>query len=239
MRENFNSAKVLMADDNPMNILMAKTFLQKWNCQVRAFESGEQVIEDLKTNSYDIILLDLNMPEMRGEDVAKFIRTSLEINTPIIGYTADAIDHQNELFLETGMNDFITLPFKHDELNSILNKWIPLKEQEKSNQQLYDLSKLEAMGDSNFLDKMLNIFLTETAKEITNLEKALDENRFGEVAAIAHKIKPSISYVCITRLFDNIVEINNWEKEDTQMIALTNEFISEIKIVFKQLNELG
>ena len=122
--EDFNKTKVLVVEDNPVNMLMAYTILNKWNCLIVKAINGFEAIEKMKHEKFDIVLMDLQMPKMGGLEATKIIREKLKSSIPIIALTANATIGDNEKCIDAGMNDFISKPFKQVDLNLIIQKWL-------------------------------------------------------------------------------------------------------------------
>ena len=117
--EGFGKLKMLIAEDNPVNVLLMKKLLSKWNIVPVIANNGQHVIEIAREGNFDIILMDLQMPIMNGFDAAMEIRKLPEAkkaNTPIIALTAAALYDIEEQVLNAGMNDYVSKPFKPDEL---------------------------------------------------------------------------------------------------------------------------
>lgn len=111
--------KVLLAEDNPMNKILAKKILSKWNLEYDIAENGKIAIEKLAQTYYDIILMDMHMPEMDGYEAAKYIRKEMQPPqslTPIIAVTANAIVGEEEKCLAAGMDDYISKPLNKKKL---------------------------------------------------------------------------------------------------------------------------
>ena len=118
--------KILLAEDNEINQLLAQTILHQFGFEVDTAENGNIAIEFLTKNRYDIILMDLKMPEMGGFEATQYIRTRMQppkSMIPIIAITADVTKVDIEKYREAGMNDYIIKPFNQTEL---LNKIIHL-----------------------------------------------------------------------------------------------------------------
>ena len=112
-----------------MNQFLANQILKKWNAVVTFAETGREAITAMESNTFDIILMDLQMPEMNGYEATKAIRNGAhgkcKPNLPIIALTADAFEETKMRVLQTGKNDFITKPFKQDELFTKIVKHLP------------------------------------------------------------------------------------------------------------------
>jgi two-component system, sensor histidine kinase len=117
--EVLNSLRVLIAEDNPVNVLLMKKLLSKWSIAPTIAENGERAIEILQYGNFDIILMDLQMPVMNGFDAAIEIRKlpdPKKANIPIIALTAAALTDIREQILNAGMNDYVSKPFKPEDL---------------------------------------------------------------------------------------------------------------------------
>jgi PAS domain S-box-containing protein len=124
---DFNNIKILVVEDNEVNMLMISAMLKKWNCQVLKAINGKEAIDILGKENVDLILMDLHMPKMGGMEASEIIRNKLNLNTPIIALTANAIVGEAEKCIKAGMNDFISKPFKQIQLNQKINEWVNSK----------------------------------------------------------------------------------------------------------------
>ena len=111
--------RFLMAEDNPMNQLLARKVFAKWNCSIDFANNGKLAIAKLSEKEYDLVLMDLQMPEMDGYQATKYIRKELTgsvSDIPIIAITAHALSGESEKCISIGMNDYISKPFDQQEL---------------------------------------------------------------------------------------------------------------------------
>jgi CheY-like chemotaxis protein len=111
--------RMLIAEDNPVNVLLMKKLLSKWNITPTIAENGERAIEILQYGNFDIILMDLQMPVLNGFDAAMLIRKlpdPKKASVPIIALTAAALYDIKEQIFNSGMNDYVSKPFKPEEL---------------------------------------------------------------------------------------------------------------------------
>lgn len=116
--------KVLLVEDNKVNQFLAQTILNSWECVVECADDGEIAVSKLKDSVYDVVLMDVRMPNMNGEEATKIIREELKLGVPIIALTANAIKGDKEKYLNMGMNDYVSKPFEKEELNEKIIKWI-------------------------------------------------------------------------------------------------------------------
>jgi signal transduction histidine kinase/ActR/RegA family two-component response regulator len=117
--ETLSSIRMLIAEDNPVNVMLMKKLLSKWNIVPSIAENGERAVELVQYGNFDIILMDLQMPVMSGFDAAKEIRKMPDpqkSKIPIIALTASALFDIRERVQESGMDDYVSKPFKPNEL---------------------------------------------------------------------------------------------------------------------------
>lgn len=130
-------AHILLAEDNPTNQKLAQIFLENFGCKVDIVTNGAQAIEALVNTTYDIVLMDCQMPGMDGFTATRIIRgkedlrnTGLRpqniesVHIPIIALTANALEGAREQCLAAGMDDYLSKPFNKDELYTIVDHWI-------------------------------------------------------------------------------------------------------------------
>jgi PAS domain S-box-containing protein len=107
---------VLIVEDNQFNQFIAKSTLEKWRMVVEVANNGKEALEKLKANSFQIVLMDLQMPEMGGLEATRKIRMELKLDIPIIALTANAVKGVIDECISAGMNDYIPKPFKPEVL---------------------------------------------------------------------------------------------------------------------------
>lgn len=119
--------RVLVVDDNPVNLMVADQLLQRFGLTVETAENGLEALTKVRTIPYDLVFMDHMMPILDGVDTAKAIREFGDRyrRLPIIALTANALSGMRESFLSAGMNDFLSKPIEMPKLVEILRKWIP------------------------------------------------------------------------------------------------------------------
>lgn len=126
-KEALNGAKILVVEDNAVNVLVVRKFLKKWGVEFSHAADGLEAVAQVKENRFDLILMDIHMPNMDGYDASRAIR-ALENGhgeqTPIIALTASALMDNRERMYEAGMNDIVVKPFKPLELYNVLTKYL-------------------------------------------------------------------------------------------------------------------
>jgi CheY-like chemotaxis protein len=115
---------ILLAEDNKINQKLIAAIIKKAGFNIDIVENGREAVEKVKSNSYDLVLMDLQMPEMNGVDAAKAIREAGFHEIPIIAMTASAFARDRKMCLDAGMNDFIAKSLKQAELLDMISKWM-------------------------------------------------------------------------------------------------------------------
>ncbi|WP_337185209.1 response regulator [Phenylobacterium sp.] len=114
--------RVLLVEDNPINALLAKALLNREGCEVEHAVGGEEALAAADVGAYDIILMDMRMPGLSGEDTARRLRAD-GVTTPIVALTANAFEDDRHACLAAGMDDFLVKPLSPDALRGALTRW--------------------------------------------------------------------------------------------------------------------
>jgi CheY-like chemotaxis protein len=117
--------RVLLAEDNPINALLARALLEREGCKVDRIASGDEAVSALSRGFYDLILMDLRMPGLNGIEATRALRER-GVTTPIVALTADAFDEDRRACLAAGMNDFLAKPLTPAALRGVLTNWTGL-----------------------------------------------------------------------------------------------------------------
>lgn len=250
-KHSFKGLKVLLVEDNDINRLYALNILKKWHCEVDGAENGYIALEKLRSNYYDLILMDIQMPIMDGYEATKSIRNTFsepKKSIPIIALTANAIKGDNEKCLEIGMNDYLPKPFQPEDLFRSLSKFTERKKNDKSglktvtSEKLTDLTYLKNVcnGDKTFMRDMVETFITNTPSAINEMQKWANRAEWLKVGQIAHRIKPSISFMGLEKLkpiIKNLEDFGKENKQTDQIPALIETLSDKCKIAIKELNQ--
>jgi CheY-like chemotaxis protein len=108
--EELKKLKILLAEDNPINVKLVLSLFQDYSIQADVAENGKEAVEKVKNNHYDLVLMDVEMPEMNGYEATTIIRKDLKSKIPIIAMTAHAMAGEREKCFELGMYDYISKP---------------------------------------------------------------------------------------------------------------------------------
>jgi two-component system sensor histidine kinase/response regulator len=121
-----HSVRILLAEDNPMNQKLAQFMLTKAGYQLEMANNGRETVEKYtaEPERYDLIFMDVHMPEMDGLEATKVLRNRGYAEIPIIAMTADAMKEDREKCLQSGMNDYMSKPIKREEVFTMIKKWV-------------------------------------------------------------------------------------------------------------------
>ena len=236
---DISGISILLVEDNLMNRMVVNYTLNHFNCKVTEATNGLEAIDILKKESFDIILMDVQMPEMGGIEATKIIREDLKIDTPIIALTANAFKSEIDKCKEAGMNDYVTKPFEESVLIDTLARYTINKEaivvnviKKTKDDKLYDLKGLTTMsrGNTEFVQKMISIFISQTQEVIIKVEEALINDDFVLVSQLIHKIKPSIESMGVLIILDDVKQLERIAKESYDRDHI-NTLFSHIKNV--------
>ena len=212
--------KVLVVEDIALNQLLMKTLLDEFGFDRDIAENGKIAIEKLKNKDYDVILMDLQMPEMNGFEATEYIRKTMNSNIPIIALTADVTTVDLAKCKAVGMNDYLAKPVDEKLLYSKIVGIVKKTKLEKLNDNLektenikqkircIDLVYLNQRTKSNpkLMMEMISLYLTQTPPLIDSIKQSLAEENWSLLGAAAHKMIPSFSIMGISPTFENIAK---------------------------------
>ncbi len=209
--------RVLVVEDMALNQLLMKTVLDDFGFERDIAENGKIAVEKLKTNQYDIILMDLQMPEMNGFEATEYIRKTLNLTIPIIALTADVTTVDLAKCKSVGMDDYIAKPIDERVLYSKIvglvkkpkistpDKKTDLNISEIHKTKYINLDYLNHRTKSNpkLMIEMIGLYLEQTPPLIETLKKSLIDQDWDLLKAAIHKIIPSFSIMGIHSDFEN------------------------------------
>jgi len=213
LNDDFKNIKVLVVEDIPLNQLLMKTLLDEFGFELEIASNGLMAIEKLNNTHFDIILMDLQMPEMNGFEATAYIRNILKMNIPIIALTADVTTVDLAKCKAVGMDDYIAKPVNerilYNKIMTYSNKQT-LTEQVKSESspktQLTNLTYLHKItkSDATVMTEMINLYLIQTPSLIKTIKESMVNSNWDLLKISAHKMIPSFSIMGINRDFENI-----------------------------------
>ncbi len=246
------NASVLLVEDNDINRLYAGSILKMWGCHFETAENGVVALEKVRNNSFDVILMDIQMPVMDGFETTKAIRQGdpKKKSVPIIALTANATQKDFEKCIAAGMNDCITKPFTQDDLLKTLTKYLgkklPIKKKHSDNEgktanASIDLTYLKKVSNNNqeFIQEIVNTFLETMPKAIEDIDTLTQEKNWIQLGKVIHKIKPTITLMGIHHLKDKVMDLELQTKDGTNedsLISLAKEISLHLNRAIDTLN---
>ena len=206
--------RILIVEDNEMNQRLLRHLLTGWKLSFDTANNGTRALEKLRTQQYDLVLMDVQMPEMDGYTATQEIRTTLKLDTPVIAMTAHAFPGEREKCLSYGMNEYIAKPIDENELFGLITRFTGIednprnskKEVEKGTPSSYQYIDLQYMHSISDGDKDYERSVTEQFLEIipANLETlaATLENR--DLPTLRHTAHAMVSDVAIMGLLEKL-----------------------------------
>ena len=200
--------RILVAEDNPVNQTVINRMLEKMGHTVTIAPNGKQALSRLENGTFDVVFMDVQMPEMDGLTATRKIRESEQktgVHIPIVAMTAHAMKGDKERCLKAGMTAYISKPVSSRDVGETLRLLFPVNEPTLTIKAeilptrvvTWDRAKtLERLdGDENLLQEVIHIFLEETPKLLTQLHKATADSNAAIVERAAHNLKGQLSYL--------------------------------------------
>lgn len=198
------SGLLLLAEDDPVNRILAEAVLNDHGYQIDCVGNGEEAVEAARTTRYDLILMDCQLPMLSGYEATKRIR-ALESEhghrVPIIAVTAHASISDRQKCLASGMDDVVNKPWKNRELAQTVAKWIGGEDLEP-----IDWSVLQDLKDktsANITGRLIDSFLTTLPQSLDAIESELQKNNWPKVKYWAHRLKSSSATLGAKRLSEH------------------------------------
>lgn len=230
---------ILLVEDMVLNQNLIKKIMQKWKVKLDIANNGIQALAKLKTNHYDLILMDIQMPEMDGYEATKHIRSNenddLKI-IPIIALTAHASSSEAEKCINLGMNAYLAKPFNAEHLKRLIIQQTQLRLQKhevnNNSKKHYNLNYLKehAEGDFAFLKEMIEIFLKESPILIDELKESIASENYQKIKISSHSMKGIFLTLGIKKAGQLIREI--------ELLADNKEKIEEIKKLCSEIESI-
>lgn len=232
-KDNSNAPlKVLVVDDNEVNQSLMKHLLSQWNIDFDIATNGLEAVEYLTNNDCDLVLMDIQMPQMDGYVATQKIREELKLNLPIIAMTAHALAGERERCMSRGMNEYISKPIKEEELFKLISNF-GLNEAEKTETktkeiapvyEFIELSYIKSIsdGDQDFERTVTQQFLDKVPTHLQEMKSAYENKDFKLLKLRAHDLKSSVAIMGLLPLLEenlNILELTN-EENSTSKQAL-------------------
>jgi GAF domain-containing protein/CheY-like chemotaxis protein/HPt (histidine-containing phosphotransfer) domain-containing protein len=193
-----SALRILLAEDNAMNQKVALRLLERLGYRADVATNGLEAIEALERQPYDVVLMDVQMPELDGLDATRRIHEQWPAGTRphIIAMTANALPEDREACFAAGMNDYVAKPIRAEELAAALKRVRPLADGDGASPapafvSLDDaaLANLRDLGGDEFLGEVIDAFLADAPELIATLRRSLGDGSGEELRRAAHTLK--------------------------------------------------
>jgi len=250
--------RVLVADDNPVNRRVAAMMLRQIGCRVAEAADGEEALEKLEAEAFDLVLMDVHMPRMDGLEACRKIRADRRYGTPaIIAMTALTLRSDIQRCKEAGMDGYVSKPLEMKELRSAIshkygesflepgasagggNGEVPVLDRDR-------LDVLRKVGGNELVANMGRLFVEHARKNLDALEEALEASDWQGVREAAHALKGSSLNLGLSRLGDVARRLEDLARRESgsfsggernEMVSLAGSLAGELDTALEALEE--
>ncbi|MCX8104900.1 MAG: ATP-binding protein [Ignavibacterium album] len=260
--------KILLAEDNNINQMVATRMIERLGYKVDIASNGKEAVEAASNTDYDIILMDILMPEMDGIEACNVIKYQLKKeNKPVIvAMTANAMAGDEENYIKAGMDDYLSKPVNLDDLKRVLDKWSRQIISNKNQKFFSNLNKeieltfikeknisflneVTSENDLEFFREMLEVYLKEIPKNTEKIKEAILSNNPEQLKFYLHKLKGTFLTLGIDNLLDyfkllNQAAVENKISEETfntfaDFSVKTEKILEEILILKEKYQHIN
>ena len=243
---------ILLAEDNIVNQKVALKVLEKLGYHADVAVNGAEALKALETIPYDIVLMDVQMPEMDGLEATREIRRREELtaqskHVPIIAMTAHAMEGDREMCLKAGMDDYLTKPIQPGKLGETIARWIPddaaaawqdrIGDKLLEEASVFDRTALlnRVGGDKAFCQEIIGMFLKDVPKQIESLENTISKKDTALVDRQAHTLKGASGNIGAVSLQNAAMHLEEAGKNGD--LSRATEMLNTIKKEFEKLKK--
>lgn len=229
--------RILLVEDQPLNQQLAKKLISDFGFVSETAANGKLALEVLRNDPepFDVILMDLQMPELDGYDTTRMIREKLKLTIPIVALTAHSSSGEREKCLELGMNDYLIKPFRAQELYfkiaSVIKKQLAPNSVQETQEHPEKPLRALAAGDSKFEREMLEMLMKAIPDDFQTIRDSVAGNNTAKAKSTAHRLKSSVAlagdrifFAQLEKLEDAIAANENQELL-SQIVSEMNERI--------------
>ena len=234
---DYSRHRLLVIEDNKVNQKLIMTLLAKFLCKADLAENGQEALDRLEQQTYDLIFMDCQMPIMDGYEAVRILRqrevTANKPRTPVIALTAHASNEDREKCLSSGMDDFLGKPIARTQLAKALARWLgPAGAGDSGREAIWNeaaaLKHLD--GDGELLGEMIALFLVDCPKKLCELEQAQARNDLPALADAAHALKGMAGHFYAERLIGQAAKLERCARyaEQADFSSLTNQVADSV-----------
>ena len=249
-----------MAEDIELNQQIVRHIIESWGCEVTLAPNGHEAVKKLQQADYDLILMDIQMPEMDGVQATLAIRSlpdALKAAIPIVAFTAHTLKQDSAKYIAAGMNDYLSKPFEEEKLYEMIARHLlpfgaqvagslpeeaPDVPDAPAAEKLFDLSLIEAIsgGDKDFIRQMIDLFIETVPANVQEMNDCLARENWDGVNKVAHKLKSILDSMGINSVKQDVrtLEMLAKNRQDlSQLPALAGKVTATVQTCVLQLEK--
>ena len=249
--------KILLVEDNVINQMVAIRMLNRLGYRPDIAVNGKEAIDAVRNIHYDIVLMDILMPELDGLEACKILRNELPPDRMpvIIAMTANAMAGERENYINAGMDDYISKPVSIDSLKDLFEKWkFKINQHDLTGTQqtlshkfelkllnenkITFLNEIRSDSDIQFFIEMIEVYIHDIPRTIHKIKQAASQKNLDHLKFYLHKLKGSALTLGIDETSDTCTEIENAlsdKKITDQILFMINKLIEQINIISEEL----
>jgi len=251
--EELSGTRALLVDDDAMNRALGQIIMEGFNMEVSLANDGKEAMEIFEKKKFDVVLLDIHMPEVSGLEVANYIRKEAkDKDVKIIAVTADILQEEEVLASRDKIDNVLIKPYREINLynkicqlldveSKIVLKESPVVDEAEPEISLnYDLGELKQVtrGNPEFFNEMIDTFIENATEGIEQIKKAYSKENWLEVKETAHRLIPSFKHLNIGVIVSGLIEIKSLELDEnnkSKIDSLIGELDTHSRDIIKRL----
>ncbi len=237
------SIRILVAEDNPINQKVAMKMIKSLGYRADVAGNGLEVLDALHRQPYDVVLMDVQMPEMDGLDATRKIRleTAAADGPYIIAMTANAMQGDEEICLAAGMNEYLTKPIRMADLKLALDRWAEMNPDQERTVVLSaesaaklglsgQLAELQSIGGDELVAEVMNEFQLQVESDLAEIVVAAKSCEYAELQRLGHRLKGGSTTVGITAVTSICTELEEAaaERDDRRIAHIVERLNREV-----------
>lgn len=241
---NWENTTILVVEDNIINQKYMEGLLEKWQIPFEIAQNGQETLQKTSLKRYDLILMDVRLPDSSGYELTQKIRTDASCpnqKIPIIALTASAISEELEIAYSYGLNDYLAKPFKPYDLRLILEKYLPIQNLENTSGTSEEIQLTDTYSttfqkwyneDPTYAKHLISIFAKTIPLEVSKLNDSVIREDWEVIRGLLHQIKPSFTLIGFPTFTQKIQEI-----EKNSMQSMNKEKLEDIQTLIAEIQE--
>jgi len=245
---NLENKHILLVEDNVINQILVQHSLSGYSLQLSVAGDGKRAIELLNKNYFDLVLMDLHLPDMSGYEIVKYMRKSLHLDTPVFALTALSMGNEREACIAAGMNGYIAKPFSKKKLEEELNKNDTALNPTNTSANPFIIGNANttidleflftvAENDMDYVQLMFKTYIDTIPPIIDKMQAQCDAQQWDELQKTAHYTKSSLSVIKVKQMIEHVVSIEAQCKTKSSLETIPPK-IQTLKELFQQSKTL-